>query len=149
MPLMLTGGLRSRAGMQAALDEGVDVLGVARPVCIDQACVKALLAGEIDRLDCWEERLRRDKGFFSSNSPIPLIGVLSNFAGIYWFYAQLYRLGRGKAPNTKLWPPRAMLEVMRTEGRVLAKIRRWRAANPKVAPLPEREIKPLAPRRAA
>jgi len=37
IPIMLTGGLRSREGMQGALDEGVDVIGVARPVCVDQA----------------------------------------------------------------------------------------------------------------
>ena len=124
MPIMLTGGLRSRAGMSAALEEGVDVLGVARPVCIDQQCVKALLAGKIGRLECWEERLRREKGLFSSNSPFPLIGVLARFAGIFWFYAQVYRLGKGKPANTKLWPPRAMFEVIMTEKGLLARRRR-------------------------
>ena len=125
MPVMLTGGLRSRAGMQAALDEGVDLLGVARPICIDQGCVKTLLSGKIDRLELWEDNLRREKGFFSANSPIPLIGVLTNFAGIYWFYAQLYRLAKGKTPDVKLWPPRAMFEVMTTENGVLARRHRW------------------------
>jgi len=125
MPIMLSGGLRSRAGMKAALDEGVDLLGLARPVCVDQRCAKALLAGEIDRLDSWEERLRREKGLFSSNSPIPVLGMLANFAGIYWFYAQLYRLAKGKAPDVKLWPPRALFEVMTTENGILARRRRW------------------------
>jgi len=125
MPIMLTGGFRSRAGMKAALDEGVDLLGLARPVCIDQGCVKALLSGEVDRLNSWEESLKREKGLFSSNSPIPLIGMLTNFAAIYWFYAQLYRLAKGKAANVKLWPPRAMFEVITTENAILARRRRW------------------------
>jgi len=54
-----------------------------------------------------------------------LIGALTNFAGIYWFYAQLYRLGGGKPPNTTLWPPRAMLEVITTESKIIGNRRRW------------------------
>jgi len=125
IPIMLTGGFRSRAGMKAALDEGVDLLGLARPVCVDQQCVKALLTGEVDRLDSWEESLRREKGLFSSNSPIPLFGALANFAAIYWFYAQLYRLAKTKPANVKLWPPRAMFEVITTENAILGRRRRW------------------------
>jgi hypothetical protein len=130
IPIMLTGGLRSREGMQAALDEGVDVIGVARPVCVDQGAVKSLLAGEIGRLESWEELLQRDRGFFSSNSPIPLIGALTNFAGIYWFYAQLYRLGGGKPTDTRLWPPRAMFEVVTTESKIIGDRRRWLRSAP-------------------
>jgi 2,4-dienoyl-CoA reductase-like NADH-dependent reductase (Old Yellow Enzyme family) len=127
-PIMLTGGLRSRAGMQAALDEGVDLLGVARPTCVDQRCVKALIEGRIDRLESWEESLRREKGLFSARSPIAFIGMLANFAGIYWFYAQLYRLAKGAPPNTALWPLRALVEVMAAENGILGKRRRRRAA---------------------
>jgi 2,4-dienoyl-CoA reductase-like NADH-dependent reductase (Old Yellow Enzyme family) len=138
-PILLTGGLRSREGMQAALDEGIDLVGVARPVCVDQICVKALLEGEADRLPSWEEGLRRAKGLFSANSPIKTLGVLANFAGIYWFYAQLYRLGKGRDPNVKLWPPKAMAEVMLAENALLASRRRMaRPALSAEAPSPER-----------
>jgi 2,4-dienoyl-CoA reductase-like NADH-dependent reductase (Old Yellow Enzyme family) len=139
MPIMLTGGFRSRAGMKAALDEGVDLLGLARPVCVDQSCVKALLSGEVDRLDSWEESIKREKGLFSSNSPIPLIGMLTNFAAIYWFYAQVYRLAKGKPANVKLWPPRAMVEVITTENSILGRRRRWlqKAGASVAAPLDE------------
>jgi len=127
IPIMLTGGLRSRQGMQAALDEGIDVLGVARPVCIDPRAAKRLAFGEIDALECWESRIRRDKGFFSSNSPVALIRTLNSFSRIYWFYAQLYRLGRGKPVAPGLGPLKAMLEVMSTEKRILAEHKRLRA----------------------
>jgi 2,4-dienoyl-CoA reductase-like NADH-dependent reductase (Old Yellow Enzyme family) len=126
MPIMLTGGLRSRQGMQAALDEGIDVLGVARPVCVDPRAAKQLTAGEIDALECWENRIRRDKGFFSSNSPLALVRTLNNFSGIYWFYAQLYRLGRGEPVAPALGPLKAMLQVMSTERRILAEHKRLR-----------------------
>ena len=120
MPILLTGGLRTRAGMQAALDEGVDVLGVARPVCIDLTAVARLLAGEIDALEMWEEKLRKERGLFSANSPLALIRTLVSFAGMHWFYAQIYRHGRGKAPALRLSPLRALLEVKRVEGKIEA-----------------------------
>jgi len=146
MPIMLTGGLRSRQGMQAALDEGVDVLGVARPICVDQQCVKALLAGEIDRLDSWETNLRREKGLFSANSPIPLIGVLANFAGIFWFYAQLNRIAKGKAPNVNLSPLRALVEIMLADNANLGRRRRWLQNR---APIKDAGPALVAPRKAA
>jgi 2,4-dienoyl-CoA reductase-like NADH-dependent reductase (Old Yellow Enzyme family) len=121
MPIMLTGGVRTRHGMEAALAEGVDMVGVARPVCVDLECVIRLLAGSVDSLDLWEERLRRDKGFLSSNSPVALIRTLTSFARIYWFYAQLYRHGRGEEAATGLWPMKAMFEVMTTEKRIQAR----------------------------
>jgi hypothetical protein len=113
--------------MQAALDEGIDVLGVARPVCMDPRAAKRLAAGEIDALECWENRIRRDKGFFSSNSPLALVRTLNSFSQIYWFYAQLYRLGRGEPVASALGPLKAMLEVMWTEKRILAEHKRLRA----------------------
>ncbi len=144
IPVMLTGGLRSRDGMQAALDEGIDVLGLARPVCVDQRCAKGLLSGQTQRLPSWEEKLRRAKGLFSANSPIAMLGVLSNFAGIFWFYAQLNRLAKGKAADVKLWPPRAMVEVMMAGNAMLSRRQRWlQAAAPANAPSPERLARAL------
>ncbi len=144
-PILLTGGLRSREGMQAALDEGIDLIGVARPVCVDQKCVKALLEGKIDRLDSWEEGLRRANGLFSANSPIKTLGVLANFAGIFWFYAQLYRIAKGREPNVKLWPPKAMFEVTLTENKLLARRRRIAAPTPSAdTPSPERIMRVMS-----
>jgi hypothetical protein len=118
IPIMLTGGLRSRQGMYAALDEGVDVLGLARPVCVEPEAMRRFLTGKIDVLASWETRIRREKGILSSNSSFSLVRTLNSFAGIYWFYAQIYRLGGGDAVDTDMWPVRAMLEVMATEKRI-------------------------------
>ena len=131
MPIMLTGGLRTREGMQAALDEGVDVLGIARPVCVDPTCVKPLLDGQVDALPMWEEHLRRKTGVFTTNSPVSLIRTLSGFAGIYWFYVQLYKLGRGEEPVIGKIPMLALLEVMQVEKRLLALRRKTLEADAK------------------
>jgi 2,4-dienoyl-CoA reductase-like NADH-dependent reductase (Old Yellow Enzyme family) len=131
MPIMLTGGLRTREGMQAALDEGVDMLGIARPVCVDPACVKPLLDGQVDALPLWEEHLRRKTGIFTTNSPVSLIRTLSGFAGIYWFYVQIYKLGRGEEPVIGKIPMLALLEVMQVEKRLLALRRKTLEAEAK------------------
>jgi 2,4-dienoyl-CoA reductase-like NADH-dependent reductase (Old Yellow Enzyme family) len=49
IPLMVTGGFRSKAGMEAALASGaVDLIGMARPFCADPKVAAKLLSGEID-----------------------------------------------------------------------------------------------------
>jgi 2,4-dienoyl-CoA reductase-like NADH-dependent reductase (Old Yellow Enzyme family) len=49
VPLMVTGGFRSRAGMEAALASGaLDMIGMARPFCADAQVATKLLSGQID-----------------------------------------------------------------------------------------------------
>jgi 2,4-dienoyl-CoA reductase-like NADH-dependent reductase (Old Yellow Enzyme family) len=49
IPLMVTGGFRSRAGMEAALSSGaVDLIGMARPFCAEPHIAAKLLSGELD-----------------------------------------------------------------------------------------------------
>ncbi len=48
VPLMVTGGFRSRAGMDAALASGaLDVVGIGRPFCTDPAVAAGLLSGAL------------------------------------------------------------------------------------------------------
>jgi 2,4-dienoyl-CoA reductase-like NADH-dependent reductase (Old Yellow Enzyme family) len=122
MPIMLTGGLRTRAGMQAALDEGVDILGVGRPLTVDPAAAAALLEGRIEALPKWEETLQTRKGFFGPQSPIKFLRMLNGFAGLYWYYAQLVRLARDGRADPSIKPLAAMAEVDRASKR-LAKAR--------------------------
>lgn len=42
VPLMVTGGFRTRQGMEAAVAEGhCDLIGIARPACLDPALPKS------------------------------------------------------------------------------------------------------------
>ena len=76
---------RTPQGMQAALDEGVDIVGLARPICVEPDAVRRLLAGEIEGSKCGRSGCG-GKGLFSNNSPLALIRTVNSFAGIYWFY---------------------------------------------------------------
>lgn len=98
MPLMVTGGFRSRAGMQAALAEGdVDVIGIARPLCTEPDAVGRLLAGAIDTLPAHEQRLRlADSGWRSPASPFILMKVINMLGAQGWYYQQIDRLARGQ-----------------------------------------------------
>jgi 2,4-dienoyl-CoA reductase-like NADH-dependent reductase (Old Yellow Enzyme family) len=133
IPIMLTGGLRSRQGMMAALSEGVDVLGVARPVCVNPYAVAQLLDGSINELENWEDRIRNSGKVLGSGSPLGLVRTLNNFANIYWFYAQIYRAGRGEAFADKLNPMLALLEVMRTERKIFGERKRMGRAQARAA----------------
>lgn len=76
-PIMLTGGFRTRVGMDTALAEGAcDVIGIARPMLSDPAIPQKLVRAHnvIDH-----ETLARDQE--------PL-------AGLPWYYAEIDRLGR-------------------------------------------------------
>jgi 2,4-dienoyl-CoA reductase-like NADH-dependent reductase (Old Yellow Enzyme family) len=120
MPIMLTGGLRTRAGMQGALDEGVDIIGIARPLIVDLGAANKLLDGSTDALPKWEDDLGGKKGFFGPRSPIKLIRAIMSFATTYWYYVQFWRHARdGKAdPNIK--PLAALTEVTSVSKRLAA-----------------------------
>lgn len=151
MPIMLTGGLRTRAGMQQALDEGIDLLGVARPACVDPIDVAEFLIGQTDSLPSWEETLRRDEGLLSNNSPLAMVRTVASFAGIYWFYEQLYRLSRGEPANLRRLPIMAMAGVMLHERGIEQKSKKLRSrtkqANVPVVAAPEADRRTAAARR--
>jgi 2,4-dienoyl-CoA reductase-like NADH-dependent reductase (Old Yellow Enzyme family) len=137
MPIMLTGGLRTREGMQQALDEGVDLLGVARPACVDPIDIAEFLIAERDALPSWEEKLRHDRGILGNNSPLSMVRTIASFAGIYWFYEQVYRLGRGEAAKLNALPLAAMARVMLTERGIEKKRKAARQATLRPAVKPD------------
>jgi 2,4-dienoyl-CoA reductase-like NADH-dependent reductase (Old Yellow Enzyme family) len=98
IPLMVTGGLRQRAAMEAVLAEGAaDVIGIARPLCYQPDAPAHLLAGA-DSLPVKERELALLPGWLRFLKGIKTIRALDGFATQYWFYSQLYALGRTGAP---------------------------------------------------
>lgn len=86
--VLLTGGLRTRAGMEAALADGADLVGLARPLALRPDLPRALLSGEVDR---------------APEGPPPFgVRALRGVADVAWHWAQLERLGQGKAVNPGL-----------------------------------------------
>ncbi len=126
MPLMVTGGFRSRAGMMEALaDGGVDVIGLGRPLCTDTDLPQRLLDGTAERAPEWEKSLSLGSGFFGPQSSWSLMKVANALAVQGWYYQQIYKLADGEEPDLSLSVFWAMLAQMREEARAagaLAKI---------------------------
>jgi 2,4-dienoyl-CoA reductase-like NADH-dependent reductase (Old Yellow Enzyme family) len=101
MPLMVTGGFRSRAGMEAALRGGdTDMIGIARPLCTEPDCARRMLRHEIDTLPAHEAELHlASSGWLSPASPVLLFKLLNVLGAQGWYYQQLDRLAAGKPPD--------------------------------------------------
>ena len=107
MPLMVTGGFRSREGMEAALASGdTDLIGIARPFCTHPDVARQLLAREIDTLPAFENRLHlRARGRLSPASPWLLAKMVNVLGAQGWYYQQMERLADGR----RIDPRRGML----------------------------------------
>ncbi|MDO9452611.1 MAG: NADH:flavin oxidoreductase/NADH oxidase family protein [Stagnimonas sp.] len=90
MPILMPGGFRSRAAMEAALASGdVDVIGLARPLCTMPDLPKKLLAGSIEEAPAHE----REHATQSKNFITKLINLLGQMG---WYYAHIEDLADGK-----------------------------------------------------
>jgi 2,4-dienoyl-CoA reductase-like NADH-dependent reductase (Old Yellow Enzyme family) len=103
MPLMVTGGFRSRAGMETALRSKVcDVIGIARPLCTHVNAVKELLQAKTDALPIFEDKLNlRPHGLFSQASPVLLFKMINVLGAQGWYYQQMVFLAQNKKLNLK------------------------------------------------
>lgn len=114
-PLMLTGGFRTRAGMDDALLGGaVDVVGLARPMAAEPDLPRALLAGERD-----------------AARPVKLATGIASLDSVIqgsWYQTQIDRMGRGLEPKPDLgrWMP------------VLRYLRSPKVTRLRVQPAPQR-----------
>ncbi|MEM7768489.1 MAG: NADH:flavin oxidoreductase/NADH oxidase family protein [Pseudomonadota bacterium] len=104
MPVMVTGGFRSRSAMDTALASGeADLIGIGRPLCVDVDLPAKLLSGEVAEAPRWEHKLRLGPTkLLGPASPIGLVKALNGFGTQAWYYEQLYRLADGKTPDTRL-----------------------------------------------
>jgi 2,4-dienoyl-CoA reductase-like NADH-dependent reductase (Old Yellow Enzyme family) len=101
MPLLVTGGFRSRLAMEQALQSGAaDVIGLARPMCVETDAPRKVLEGKAE-LPRWERQLNLLPKALRWAKRVTLIRALDGFAVLYWFYAQLYFLGRSGAADAK------------------------------------------------
>ncbi|RCL90645.1 NADH:flavin oxidoreductase [bacterium] len=128
LPLMVTGGFRSQFGMNSALSNVCEMIGVARPLCTDPLAVKKLLLREIEVLPIFEDKLSIGKKWLSVDSPITIFKSLNALSIISWYYVQLRRMGSGLNPNISLKPLRALIINEKMEKKSI-KIYRKRIKN--------------------
>ena len=100
MPLMVTGGFRTKEGIENALQSNIcQIVGVGRPLCADPFCIKKMMDGEIDKLPSVEKTLSLGPWILSSTSPIKLIQVINAFGAMAWCYQQIKRMAEGLMPD--------------------------------------------------
>jgi 2,4-dienoyl-CoA reductase-like NADH-dependent reductase (Old Yellow Enzyme family) len=106
MPLMVSGGFRTRAAMVEALESGdLDVIGIGRPMCVETDLPARLLDGSTDEGGSYEA------------------GIVPPKAGLAWFALQLLRIGRGEPPDTAMDGPTA-IALYKTSEQVAAEAMR-------------------------
>ncbi|NNF17839.1 MAG: NADH:flavin oxidoreductase/NADH oxidase family protein [Gammaproteobacteria bacterium] len=117
-PLMVTGGFRSRQVMDAALVSGAaDVIGIARPLCVDVDVPNQLLNGILGAAPAWEKGLSLGPGIFGARSRVPLLKAVNGFAAMAFFYQNIYRLADGLATKSKMALLPALIRHQRGEMR--------------------------------
>ncbi len=116
-----TGGFRSKTAMNQALTAGaVDLIGVARPLCVDPDCVKSLLLGRAEVLPNDEVSLRLAPfSFAGPSSPFALVRRLNSWGTLNWFSLQLRALANGLESNRKMPLWRALRQYATWERQAL------------------------------
>ncbi|SLN69334.1 NADH:flavin oxidoreductase/NADH oxidase family protein [Oceanibacterium hippocampi] len=103
MPLMVTGGFRNRAAMVEAIEQdGISVIGLGRPLCVEPDFPRLLLSGESDGTIAWERRLREHPGPVDSAIPADRARAMLAWGIQGWFCLQLLRMGAGDDPDEGL-----------------------------------------------
>jgi len=113
--VMVTGGIRSRAVMDKAIQDGdCEIIGVGRPVCGDPSCTGALLDGKSDALPRWEKTLKLP--FWLRPLHMSKWGPKLEFISQQlWYYHQERELGKGKPVNLNKAPMGAVVQVFQED----------------------------------
>lgn len=103
LPLMVTGGFRSVAGMNSALDGGAcDIVGLARPLCVRPDFPAAAIAGLADSVSAYEKRLAIGPGWLGPHSPFNIVKAVNGFSAMAFFYRNIERMGDGLDPVDRM-----------------------------------------------
>lgn len=95
VPLMISGGFRHLETMEDALSSGAtDVIGIARPFCVDPDFPKKLFDGSITEAPKGEQDLVPGSGWLGPRSNLKLIKAINNQGQAGWFYQQIIRLAK-------------------------------------------------------
>ena len=94
IPLMVTGGFRSASAMEQALkSDAANIIGLGRPLCVMPDGPKRLLGG-MAILPKTETQLALLPDWLAGLRKIKTIRAIDGFAVQFWYYSQLYSLGR-------------------------------------------------------
>ena len=115
-PLMVTGGFRSVQGMNDALNQNAcDVIGIARPFCIDPQIANKLLSKDISETPTLEKTMQVGPGLLGLNSPFSMIKGINGWGQQAFWCLNLIRMGEDLDPNLDLGVFKAFLQYQRNE----------------------------------
>lgn len=115
VPLAVTGGFRTRSGMQEALTSGdCDVVGIARPTVTTTDSAGALLNGRTATLTTHEIEVGM-RGLIGRFADLKTLDGVLNLS---WNTDQLHRLARGQEPDLDRGALRTALAMLRRNGRI-------------------------------
>ena len=115
-PLMVTGGFRSTQGMNNALQQDAcDVIGIARPFCIDPDIANKLLNESISETPTLEKTMQIGPGWLGLNSPFSVIKGVNGWGQQAFWCLNLIRMGEGLNPDLNLGVFRAFLQYQKNE----------------------------------
>lgn len=123
MPVMATGGFRSRETMVSALNDGsCDIVGLARPLCVDPAVSRKLVAGEVSQTMTLEYELKlsdaEKEGLTDEETQVTT--VLGQQA---FFFMTLFDMGLGIDPDLGRNLTVAQAELSRREATITANLK--------------------------
>jgi 2,4-dienoyl-CoA reductase-like NADH-dependent reductase (Old Yellow Enzyme family) len=123
VPLMVTGGFRTREVMEEVLQRGeLDMLGIARPFCVLPDCADRLIDEALQTLPSPEKDHRLGPGRIGPGSPNRTVRALNSQASVAWFYHQIYRLAAGDQPDLDYGVRRALgAHLLREQRKALAR----------------------------
>ena len=128
IPVLLTGGIRLlKAANHAIETSAADMVGLGRPMCVDTDAPAKWLRGE-EELTRWEAKLKLLPPWLSFLRAIPLVRTMDSFGVMFWYYAQLDRIGKAKPVEPNLSVFAAMREVDAFTRRMAREIRDARTA---------------------
>lgn len=117
VPLMVTGGFRSRVGMETPLREGaIDLIGLGRILAIKPDAPARLLAGT--------ETRHQIKPLSTGIRYLDNLGSLE----ITWYARQLHRMGKNREPVPDESPLKSFLLDLHGKGLGILRNRRLRAS---------------------
>lgn len=101
LPLLVAGGFRRAEVMAEAIDDGIALIGLGRPFCVDPIVAAKVFSGHAV-LDRPEEALRLGPGLLDRTSALDVVRVLNQFGARAWHRQQLRRLADGLQPDLSL-----------------------------------------------
>ena len=122
IPLMVTGGFRQKQSMEAALENGADIIGLGRPMCVMTDAPSRLFSG-LAELPRYESELNFFPTWLNFLNRFKSLRTLSTFGVQYWYYAQLELLGRSGKPQPEI-------STVTASKRVMDQQKNWLAQRP-------------------